>query len=57
LSGDSWEILDAGVHAGTVVIGEKLGLCKALGAQPITSAELASKTLHGEADLCHPYRP
>ena len=36
--------LGATVHAGMVVIGEKLGLYKALAAQPVTSAELASKT-------------
>ena len=31
-------------HAGMVVIGEQLGLYKALAAQPITSTELAAKT-------------
>src|SRR5580704_1162136 len=36
--------LGAAVHAGMVVIGEKLGLYKALAANPMTSAELASKT-------------
>ncbi|MBB6142554.1 SAM-dependent methyltransferase [Silvibacterium bohemicum] len=36
--------LGAAVHAGLVVIGEKLGLYKALAAQPMTSAELAAKT-------------
>jgi SAM-dependent methyltransferase len=36
--------LGAAVHAGMVVIGEKLGLYKALAAQPMTSAELATKT-------------
>jgi len=36
--------LGAAVHAGMVVIGEKLGLYKALAAGPMTSAELASKT-------------
>src|SRR6266550_1432417 len=36
--------LGATVHAGMVVIGERLGLYKALAAQPMTSAELASKT-------------
>src|ERR1700731_2898535 len=36
--------LGAAVHTGMVVIGEKLGLYKALAAQPMTSAELASKT-------------
>src|SRR6516164_10092329 len=36
--------LGAAVHAGMVVIGEKLGLYKALAAHPMTSAELAAKT-------------
>jgi SAM-dependent methyltransferase len=36
--------LGAAVHAGMVVIGEKLGLYKALAEGPLTSAELASKT-------------
>jgi SAM-dependent methyltransferase len=36
--------LGAAVHAGMVVIGEKLGLYKALAAQPMSSAELAAKT-------------
>ena len=36
--------LGATVHAGMVVIGERLGLYKALAAQPMTSAELAAKT-------------
>jgi SAM-dependent methyltransferase len=36
--------LGAAVHAGMVVIGEKLGLYKALAAGPVTSGELASKT-------------
>jgi SAM-dependent methyltransferase len=36
--------LGAAVHAGMVVIGEKLGLYKALAAEPMTSAELAAKT-------------
>jgi len=36
--------LGAVVHAGMVVIGEKLGLYKALSEGPMTSAELASKT-------------
>jgi SAM-dependent methyltransferase len=34
----------AAAHAGMVVIGEKLGLYKALAEKPVTSAELASKT-------------
>jgi SAM-dependent methyltransferase len=36
--------LGAAVHAGMVVIGEKLGLYKALAAGPMTPAELAAKT-------------
>jgi ubiquinone/menaquinone biosynthesis C-methylase UbiE len=36
--------LGASVHAGMVVIGEKLGLYKALAAGPMRSAELAAKT-------------
>jgi SAM-dependent methyltransferase len=36
--------LGAAVHAGMVVIGEKLGLYKALAAGPMSSAELAAKT-------------
>lgn len=36
--------LGATVHAGMVVIGEKLGLYKALAGGPMTSAELAAKT-------------
>jgi SAM-dependent methyltransferase len=36
--------LGATAHAGMVVIGEKLGLYKALAAQPMTSTELATKT-------------
>jgi SAM-dependent methyltransferase len=36
--------LGATVHAGMVVIGEKLGLYKALAAGPMTSGELATKT-------------
>lgn len=36
--------LGASVHAGMVVIGEKLGLYKALALGPATSAELAAKT-------------
>ncbi|QEE31519.1 methyltransferase domain-containing protein [Terriglobus albidus] len=36
--------LGASVHAGMVVIGEKLGLYKALAGAPATSAELAKKT-------------
>jgi SAM-dependent methyltransferase len=40
--------LGAAVHAGMVVIGDKLGLYKALDAQPMTSAELAAKTATDE---------
>jgi SAM-dependent methyltransferase len=36
--------LGAAAHTGMVVIGEKLGLYKALAAGPMTSAELAAKT-------------
>ena len=36
--------LGAAVHAGMVVIGEKLGLYKALAQGPMTSAQLAAKT-------------
>ena len=36
--------LGAAVHSGMVVIGEKLGLYKALANGPVTSAELAAKT-------------
>ncbi len=36
--------LGAAVHTGMVVIGEKLGLYKALSSEPMTSSELADKT-------------
>src|SRR5208283_1493631 len=36
--------LGAAVHTGMVVIGERLGLYKALAAEPMTSGELAAKT-------------
>ena len=36
--------LGAAVHSGMVVIGEKLGLYKALAGDPMTSAQLAAKT-------------
>jgi winged helix-turn-helix protein len=36
--------LGAAVHAGMVVIGERLGLYKALATNPMTSAELAVQT-------------
>src|SRR5438270_1505385 len=40
--------LGAAVHAGMVVIGEKLGLYKALAEGPMTSAQLSAKTKTGE---------
>ena len=40
--------LGATLHAGTVVIGEQLGLYKALAEKPLTSAELAAKTSTSE---------
>ena len=40
--------LGAAMHAGTVVLGEQLGLYKALAAGPMTSAELAEKTSTSE---------
>jgi hypothetical protein len=43
--------LGAAVHAGMVVIGEKLGLYRALASGPMTSTELASKTKTDER-LC-----
>ena len=43
--------LGASVHAGMVVIGEKLGLYKALAAGPLTAAELATKTRTDERYL------
>src|SRR6201987_5084930 len=43
--------LGASVHAGMVVIGEKLGLYKALAARPMGSAELAAKTKTDERYL------
>jgi SAM-dependent methyltransferase len=43
--------LGAAVHAGMVVIGEKLGLYKALAAGPVTSAELAARTKTDERYL------
>jgi SAM-dependent methyltransferase len=43
--------LGAAVHTGMVVIGEKLGLYKALAVGPMTSAELASKTQTDERYL------
>ena len=36
--------LGAAVHAGMVVIGDKLGLYKALAEGPMTSAQLSAKT-------------
>ena len=43
--------LGAAVHTGMVVIGEKLGLYKALADEPLTSAELAAKTRTDERYL------
>ena len=43
--------LGAAVHTGMVVIGEKLGLYKALAAEPMSSAELAAKTQTDERYL------
>ena len=43
--------LGAAVHSGMVVIGEKLGLYKALAEGPLTSAQLASKTKTDERYL------
>jgi len=43
--------LGAAVHAGMVVIGEKLGLYKALSAIPMSSAQLAVKTMTDERYL------
>jgi ubiquinone/menaquinone biosynthesis C-methylase UbiE len=43
--------LGAAVHCGMVVIGEKLGLYKALAAAPATSAQLAAKTKTDERYL------
>jgi SAM-dependent methyltransferase len=43
--------LGAAVHSGMVVIGEKLGLYKALASGPITPAELAAKTQNDERYL------
>ena len=43
--------LGAAVHTGMVVIGEKLGLYKALATGPMTSAELAAKTKTDERYL------
>ena len=43
--------LGAAVHTGMVVIGEKLGLYKALAERPMSSAELAAKTQTDERYL------
>jgi SAM-dependent methyltransferase len=43
--------LGAAVHAGMVVIGEKLGLYKALAEGPLTTAELAARTKTDERYL------
>src|SRR6202162_2810054 len=43
--------LGAAVHAGMVVIGEKLGLYKALAGDPMSSIQLATKTKTDERYL------
>ena len=43
--------LGAAVHAGMVVIGEKLGLYKALAGAPLSPAQLAAKTMTDERYL------
>ena len=43
--------LGASVHAGMVVIGERLGLYKALASTPMTASELAAKTCTDERYL------
>src|SRR5256885_8533021 len=43
--------LGAAVHAGMVVIGEKLGLYKALAGETMSSAQLAAKTKTDERYL------
>src|SRR6185437_10631141 len=43
--------LGAAVHAGMVVIGEKLGLYKALAGDPMSSAQLAARTKTDERYL------
>src|ERR1700753_622648 len=43
--------LGATVHAGMVVIGEKLGLYRALAGTPLSSAQLAAKTKTDERYL------
>ena len=43
--------LGAAVHSGMVVIGEKLGLYKALAGEPMTPAQLAAKTKTDERYL------
>src|SRR5258707_14206022 len=43
--------LGAAVHTGMVVIGEKLGLYKALAGDPMTSVQLAAKTKTDERYL------
>ena len=43
--------LGAAVHTGMVVIGEKLGLYKALAGGPMSSAQLAAKTKTDERYL------
>src|SRR5690242_12347235 len=43
--------LGAAVHSGMVVIGEKLGLYKALAGEPLSTAQLAAKTKTDERYL------
>src|SRR6202795_917386 len=43
--------LGAAVHTGMVVIGEKLGLYKALAGEPLSSAQLAARTKTDERYL------
>ena len=43
--------LGAAVHTGMVVIGERLGLYKALAGEPMTSTQLAAKTKTDERYL------
>src|SRR5258706_3776866 len=43
--------LGAAVHTGMVVIGERLGLYKALAGEPMSSGELAAKTKTDERYL------
>ena len=44
--------LGAAVHTGMVVIGEKLGLYKALAAGPMSSAQLAASDAEPTSGIC-----